>query len=90
MTRDETDFWEIVHEHALREFGRSVVGLSLHSGGSCYSLKLNQLGAPESDARTFSVFVDQLKNCVETGQIPEGLLRSLADEFGAAKAVWRK
>jgi hypothetical protein len=89
MTPDEVVFWNHGHEHVLRRFGYSVVGLNLDSSGKCYWLKLNRFGGPESGARIFPVFVDQLKNCVETGQMPEGLLRSFADELGVAKAVWR-
>ena len=78
MTREEVIFWNLVHEYVLPRFKYSVVDLRPDSGGY-YSLKVKRLG--ESDEKTFTVFVDQLRSSVETGQLPEGLLCSFADDL---------
>ena len=81
VTQDETVFWNLVHEHSLREFGYSVVELKLDSSGQTYTLRLKRLSKPDSRAKRFTVFNDQLRNSVSTGQLPGGLLRAFADKL---------
>jgi hypothetical protein len=75
MSQEETTFWEIMHEYVLRNFGYSVVGLSPDSGGKFYILRLNRHETSEHTPKIYTVFTDQLRDCVMTGRIPEGLLR---------------
>lgn len=79
MTQEEVVFCKVVEKHAPP--GYSVVKLRPDDGMNTCSFKLKQLGAPESEARHFTVCVDELRSCIMTGQLPECLLRDIADEL---------
>lgn len=81
MTQEESAFWNIAHDYALRKFGYSVVELKLEAVGNSYTLRLKELGEPEHTARIFKVFIDQLRNTVKTGNLPDGLLRDLPNQL---------
>lgn len=77
---------DLVTKHVVPKFGNLVPRLHPESDGN-YSLVLKRAGAPESEAKTFTVFVDQLRNSLETGQLPEGLLRSFTDDLNRLEIV---
>ena len=78
MTHDETDFCNLVHNHAL---GYSALEFKLDNSGHFYNLRLKRLGAPEHETKSFTVFADPVREALATGQLPEGLLRSFAEEL---------
>jgi hypothetical protein len=87
MTPEESTFWNYVHEYVLQHFRYSVISLTLDTNGTCYAIRLNRLGAPVAEARTFTVFADQLRDCAQRGQLPDGLMKSFANDLGDPRLI---
>lgn len=78
MTEMEIKFRNLVEQHTLKEFGYHVLNLRPF-GNHVYNVILKRLG--EIEEISFPVFAEQMRDSVLTGQLPEGLLRSFADDF---------
>lgn len=83
MTEVEIRFRNLVEQYTLREFGYSVSDLR-QDWSKTYTLKLKRPG--DLEEKSFPVFPDQVQNAVLKGQLPQGLLHSIADCFTSQTA----
>jgi hypothetical protein len=81
MTAEEVTFCNLVSAY-VGSVRYAVLDLQPAPKGQYYTLRLHQLGAPESQNKQFTVFADDLIESVRSNQLREGLRKDLERECG--------